>query len=97
MQREDPLGGLGSPQAPSAFRGWKFIKRKDKSSLLQYWDTMLKDLFPNKLHIPAKTRKKNLLKGGEHEEWAKRKINPHLSLTSKNHAAAHSSHNYTHD
>lgn len=26
-----------------------------------------------------------------------KKKNPHLSLTSKNYAAAHSTHNYTHD
>lgn len=62
MQREDPQGAPGSPQAPSAFKGVEVDLKKGKSSLLQYWDTMLKDFFPNKLHIPAKTQK-NLLKG----------------------------------
>lgn len=62
MQREDPQGAPGSPQAPSAFKGVEVYPKKGKSSLLQYWDTMLKDFFPNKLHIPVKTQK-NLLKG----------------------------------
>lgn len=68
MQREDPQGALGSPQAPRASKGVEVYQKKDKSSLLQCWDTMLKDFFPNSLHIPGRLKKKKPLEGRKKEE-----------------------------
>lgn len=57
MQRDDPQGIPGTPQALSAFKGVKGYQKKDKSSLLQYWNITLRAFFSNKLYIPMKTVK----------------------------------------
>lgn len=55
MQRDDSQGNPGAPQASSAFEGVEGYQKKGESSLLSYWNIMLRAFFSNKWYIPTKS------------------------------------------